>query len=92
MRSDIEYIDQCITTLTQYHKIQDHNNNIILNITDEKTRITLIPRNVSDLMRSVCDGALAYGVNISGSETRDFLVREYGFDMTKIQKSDNTKI
>lgn len=36
-------------------------------------------------MRPLLDGALTYGVNLSGTETGSFLTREYALDISKIQ-------
>ena len=91
IRANIEYIESSLPLLMRYHSIQESNMGIILNINDEKTKITLIPRSVANLMRPILDSSLAYGVNISFPENRDFLVREYEIDTAQLQ-APNSKL
>ena len=77
MKRNLEYIESSIRILVQYHTYTRVNTNITLNIALDKTKITLIPKNVQPLMEAILDGSLGYGPNISLSQTKAFLKREY---------------
>ncbi len=74
-----EYIEISIQTLMRYHTFADTNLNATLNIANEKTKITYIPRSVKAIMKPFLKGSTAYGVNICQSQTKAFLIREYGY-------------
>ena len=77
--NNITYIDQSVWILVKYHTFLENNSNIILNINEGKTKITLIPRDVKKLMKPILNGALAFGTHISLPQTKSFLIREYGY-------------
>lgn len=79
IQNNIEYIHRSIWILVKYHTILDNNSNIILNINEGKTKITLIPRNVKMMMKPILNGALAFGTHISLPQTKSFLIKEYGY-------------
>ncbi len=86
---NIEYIDRSIARLSSYHNIWDTNTNIILSIHEERTRLTFIPRRVSEMMQPLLDGSTSYGINIYRPMTHDFLSREYGLDSQTIKPSNH---
>lgn len=75
----MEYIESSIRTFSKYHSIGDNNTNVTINITNEKTKITYIPRSIQKNISPLLEDSLAYGINISLPQTEAFLEREYGY-------------
>lgn len=97
IEENITYIDDSIGILSQYHTFSEENINITLNINNEKTKITLIPKSVKNLMEPILEWAIGYGINITLPQTKWFLMREYGyaskeFGYTKNGLQSKTKI
>lgn len=74
-----EYIDTSLLAMSQYHAIGTANINVTLNITNEKTKITYIPRSIVSLINPILANSTAYGINISLPQIELFLEREYGY-------------
>jgi DNA polymerase III epsilon subunit family exonuclease len=74
-----EYIESSLSILSQFHAISNTNNNIVININNEKTKITYIPRNIKTIISPLLSNATAYGINISLPQTKLFLESEYGY-------------
>ncbi len=85
--ASIEYIETSIALLTQYHTFWDTNLNFTLNIANEKTKITFIPRSVKKQLSPILKGSLAYGVNVAFPQTEAFLMREYGYTSNECIKN-----
>lgn len=73
------YIEKSVQLLIRYHTFTDSNTNITLNISDEKTKITFIPRSVVSIMDQLLSDSLAYGTYISLPQNEAFLKREYNY-------------
>lgn len=82
-----DYIEFCLNTLFQYHTYGSENINITLNINLEKTKITLIPKSVKDLMEPILQWSLGYGIKINKTQIQEFLIREYGYKKDEFQNS-----
>lgn len=82
-----DYIERSVQALIQYHTFSQDNINVTLNISDEKTKITLIPRSVASLMDPLLSDSLAYGINISLPQTEAFLKREYNYSSDEWDKT-----
>lgn len=85
MEKNIEYIEYSIWILTQYHTFSEGNVNITININNEKSKITLIPKSVKHLMEPVLKWAMGYGINITLPQIQWFLIREYGYSKEEFQ-------
>jgi hypothetical protein len=86
----MEYIESSIRTFSKYHSIGDNNTNVTINITNEKTKITYIPRSIQENIFPLLEDSLAYGINISLPQTEAFLEREYGYLKSEFEKTQIT--
>jgi hypothetical protein len=65
----IDYIQKCLSIFDNYHNYGDTNTNIIININQGKTKITLIPQSVTHIMSPLLERSLSYGYQLSGTQT-----------------------
>lgn len=64
-----DYIQKCLSIFDSYHNYSDTNRNIIININQGKTKITLIPQSVTRIMSPLLERSIAYGYQLSGTQT-----------------------
>jgi DNA polymerase III epsilon subunit family exonuclease len=79
-----DHIQQCLSIFDSYHNYGDTNTNIIININQGKTKVTLIPQSVTRIMSPLLERSIAYWYQLSGTQTAWFLKREYGYNIDEL--------
>ena len=85
-------LEKSIAILIEYHTYRDNNNNCILTIQKTETELTLIPRHIQEYIKPLLLNATAYGNNIWYPQTKEFLIREYGYRESDFDSLKWTKV